>query len=351
MELADLRPIRISASTSNANESIPIVAAQAIHPSTRTTTRSRTSPDMIERDVFANALYKEALEGRLETFHRDIERVREGKWAERCCYIVIVAEYYTPNAKGKEETPWEDLLKAHVDELVLQSQSGGAASALYLVQGFCLVDRAWEIRGTGWARDVSREAWNPVQEKLAEARDAFLKGAALDPTDPTPYAFLQTIGRALDGREAAVRWLAEALKRDPFNFVALDSHRYTLMQKWHGNYSNESLDFAQAVTEKCPKTQVARVVLIKAFEEQFRDAALAVTPWVKKATLSILRDVYADNPEPPVNTLPEKLRFNNMMDWLKILVTLKVIDLHGRSLDELRDSILSRAQMVVNEIV
>ena len=153
-----------------------------------------------------------------------------------------------------------------------------------------------------------------------------LEAASLNEEDPTPYALLQTVALGFSGREAGEEWLRKALELDPKNYGALSKHAYLLMRKWHGKTARESIDFARAfVTRKeLDKSHPVQMLLIATLHRQYLDAAwpeadrkrMIQEQWVRNMTLGIFRNVYADNPNPPLCGLAQREMFDLMVKWL-----------------------------------
>eukprot|EP00568_Trieres_chinensis_P013710 CAMPEP_0183293562 /NCGR_PEP_ID=MMETSP0160_2-20130417/2201_1 /TAXON_ID=2839 ORGANISM="Odontella Sinensis, Strain Grunow 1884" /NCGR_SAMPLE_ID=MMETSP0160_2 /ASSEMBLY_ACC=CAM_ASM_000250 /LENGTH=608 /DNA_ID=CAMNT_0025454697 /DNA_START=88 /DNA_END=1914 /DNA_ORIENTATION=- len=282
-----------------------------------------TGMDLIAQDPFAKQIYEQGQEGKLDSYCEGIEEYRgNSMWDLRAKYATIVAESLISSAD------WEALVACH-----RAGSQDCVAAAVRLVEGEYMVNRAWQERGSGFSHTVSESMAQAFKQCLCQARDAFLDASALDPQDPSPYACLQKVALGLSGRTAGEGWLRECESRHQYNYKALTTHQYMLMAKWHGTRPRESLDYARKLTTQCPADHPIRIVMIKAFYYQALDAAwtksdrmkLIREPWVKTTTLDIFQKVYANNPEPPLDTLVEKEQFQMLIRWLLFLVENRVI--------------------------
>ena len=313
---------------------VPLVSAEPVV--LLATAKSRAYGSHIAQDPQAKKIVLEAGEGSLDTFVKEIDKFRSGKWDLRNLYIAVAADILVltdnKNDKKEMESFWDDLVEETATSPA--SPSSGTVAAIRLVQGYHLVYSAWEVRGSGFAYTVSAEAREKFRSMLSESREALLNAATLDVEDPTPFACLQTIGMALSGREAAEEWLQEARRRDQFNLSALSRHRYLLMRKWQGRHDTESLEFARRIAmEECPPDHISRMVLIDALRDQAIDQAWSKTkrdallrePWVTESTLDIYRCVFV-NQEAPLTTFFKKYQFEVMLGWLLTLVRAGLVD-------------------------
>ena len=335
----------VTTASATDDSEVPMVTAQPV--TAQRTKRRRynaTALDLIAQDPLARKILAEARVGKIDTFMVEIENFRGPmKWDLRAKYMLVASENLVVDEEN--QINWNELVSVH------QQSSPGLAAAIRVIQGDHLIDCAWDARGSGWASTVNAEAAVRFKALLEAARDALLEASTLDIEDPTPFALLQTIGMGLSGRPAAERWLQQSRQRDKFNFETLNRHRYLLMKKWHGRHDRESLAFALSISQEAPAHHLIQLILIKAMYDQYIDGAwtdkmrqsLIREPWVATKTLNILRSVYADQQEPPVNTLFEKILFRVMIKWIDVLVQNKVMPSQTRTQAL---AILSNAQRI-----
>jgi hypothetical protein len=154
---------------------------------------------------------------------------RDGRWDERGMTVEVVSEAMN---------------RAALDTWCASQPN---APEPFLLRGRHGIFWAWEARGSGAASSVSKEGWRLFEERLGIAQQDLERVTQMDPADPTPWAFLVTIARARDlGRDAAQRYLDEAVRRDPESFFANNNMLSFLAAKWHGSHE-EQLAFARGV--------------------------------------------------------------------------------------------------------
>lgn len=310
----------VVATTTSYNGDIPLVHAQSIPHAEQTNNkrscRKSVPLDLLAADNLALRIQNEAVKGRLDSLVNEIEDYRGGSWDLRHFYIDLAS-----NTLPSEGMDWDTLIESQKNKPQLQA-------ALCSVRGAYLTLLAWEARGTGWASTVTEEGGRLMKDFLLRAEASLKQAAALDPRDPTPFAFLQTVAKGLRGRAMAEEWLVEARARDLFHYPSLISHQDVLMKKWYGRTERESIEWVRDLVEKAPVNHPVRVLLIEALAKQAWDAAwsqssreaLMKEEWAKLSTVQIFQNVYRDNPEPPIKSIVEKKRFRAVKMWIGTLV-------------------------------
>ncbi|WP_328470778.1 hypothetical protein OHA21_05425 [Actinoplanes sp. NBC_00393] len=119
-------------------------------------------------------------------------------------------------------------------EVFRHDPGDGAAAAML---GACLTHVGWEIRGSGWAKDVSREQWDGFHARLREAEQVMIEGAARSPRDPAIWTCRLTTARGLEaGHAEARRRYDRAAEIDPHHYPAQTTLIQQLYPKWGGTW-------------------------------------------------------------------------------------------------------------------
>lgn len=138
---------------------------------------------------------------------------------------------------------------------------------------------AWTVRGAkgvhwGWqarggATDVDGDAWIEFQRRLGGADEDLARGAALDPTDPTPHCFRLIAARGLElGLDVIRERFDEVTELEPLHRAAHNHMIQALAPKWGG--SNDAMfEFARHVTATAPEGSAVHVVIAEAHIERW----------------------------------------------------------------------------------
>lgn len=120
-----------------------------------------------------------------------------------------------------------------IDDLIATAPR---SAALYTVKGLAYLDWAWEARGSGWAKDVARDAWQVVNDRLRQAEDFLDEAVDLDPAYlPARTALITmatTRGKSTDEK---LRRFDAAARIDPLNVRAHRATVVSLTKKWGGS--------------------------------------------------------------------------------------------------------------------
>ncbi|GAA1877862.1 DUF4034 domain-containing protein [Asanoa iriomotensis] len=121
-----------------------------------------------------------------------------------------------------------------------------------LVRGRSLISRAWEVRGSGWASTVGRDAGAEFQRLLVLAVPIYERAVSLAPADPMPWAHRLLLATALNApRDHVERCWAEVVARDPGHVEAHNMKFMYLCHKWHGSHE-EMFAFARQAAATAP---------------------------------------------------------------------------------------------------
>jgi hypothetical protein len=175
---------------------------------------------------------------------------------------------------------WDDrdffceLLAPKITRQALDAWCGGQGSQAdlglaHLARGRALIERAWEARGRGTADSVTEEGWQKMHERLQRAEQDLLRAAELDPTDPTPWAYLLTVAKGLNhDRATAEGWFQEAVRRDPTHYGAHTRMLSFLCEKWHGSHEL-MFSFARQAADNAPDGSDLITIVIDAHIERW----------------------------------------------------------------------------------
>lgn len=121
----------------------------------------------------------------------------------------------------------------------------------WLIRGVQLIQRAWDLQIKGdKIFTVGENERSVFQEKLQRAEQDLQMAAWLDPSDPTPWAYLikTGLGLSVGAKELENRFI-EACQRDPEHRYAHAFMMQSLSEKWGGLHAM-MFDFGRKVTSE-----------------------------------------------------------------------------------------------------
>ncbi|MER5888182.1 DUF4034 domain-containing protein [Streptomyces sp. NPDC001941] len=176
--------------------------------------------------------------------------VRDGDWRAASAYVAAAGEDWDARWSRTEflqelATDGDDWLRAWRRE-----EPGNADAAT--LHASLLVHRAWEVRGSGYAREVGDERMRRFQEMLPEAVEVARAAAALDPRDPGPWVVMITASRALapSRRQFGELW-ENLVARAPYHYAGHWQALQYWCAKWHGS-DRLMLRFARRAAANAP---------------------------------------------------------------------------------------------------
>lgn len=127
-----------------------------------------------------------------------------------------------------------------------------ANSAALTVHAWADVQRAWALRGGGWAEHTDETALLAFSAMLEHAEDKCVHAAEIAGADPTPWVVLLwlTIGQGRDRSDFDVVW-AQLRSRHPENRLGHVAALQYLSPKWYGSHA-EMYEFARAAPSSAP---------------------------------------------------------------------------------------------------
>lgn len=159
-----------------------------------------------------------------------------------------------------------DIPRPTFDQLVASHPSSSAA---YLLRGAHALAWGWQARGTGWGKSVTEEGWRLLRERTTDAIRNFEQAAALDPSDPTPWALMVRAGLGANwSKERARQAFEEGCRRDPEHWPL---YRYMLswtLPRWHGS-AEEAVAFARHAQAGAPPGSLRYGLMVYAHVDRF----------------------------------------------------------------------------------
>lgn len=120
----------------------------------------------------------------------------------------------------------------------LQAQPNADPWFVDMVGGNCLIGKAWEARGEGFADTVTEEGWKTFEENLKQARTCYTRAWRLHPEYPEAATGLIAIAKT-DGEGAGGetrKWFDRAVAAQ-FDYTgAYDSYAWALDPRWGGSF-------------------------------------------------------------------------------------------------------------------
>jgi hypothetical protein len=121
----------------------------------------------------------------------------------------------------------------------------------HLVAGRFYIEKAWRLRGNGYANTVSEAGWQGFNDSLEKARASLERAWALDKTNADIPTQMITVCMGLSlHRDTMEDWFDRAMSIDPNCYDAVSAKEYFLEPKWGG--SDEELI---AFGRKCVATK------------------------------------------------------------------------------------------------
>ena|GEM_PF-223380 len=137
----------------------------------------------------------------------------------------------------------------------------------WLLSGIFYIHSAWNIRGGGWAKDVSKDAWPKFKAMLEQARADLERSYRLNPNDPNSSCNLLIVARGLSyPREKMEGYFLNATSACLFHFGAHYHKLNYLMPKGHGT-QQEMYAFTMECMKFAEEHPYMGLVAVAAFEE------------------------------------------------------------------------------------
>ncbi|MFI9723981.1 hypothetical protein ACIHFE_30765 [Streptomyces sp. NPDC052396] len=208
-------------------------------------------------------------------------------WERRCHLVEIIAG---PAAK---EDGWLRAWQA-------ARPDDPDAAVVHAAAKVCL---AWEIRGSGWARNTTVEQFAGFHRVLREAQEDFARAEALAlPGDPTPYIQQIPLHKGLGAPHETLHKLwDEVTARAPYHYAAHCGALQYWCAKWQGS-AELARDFAaRAAASAPPGSLLTLLPVISWYEHHDSDAPSEAygRPETRALTDAALVDIAAARPDHP----------------------------------------------------
>lgn len=136
-----------------------------------------------------------------------------------------------------------------------------------LVRARSLLERAWEVRGGGWASTVRRAQWAEFARLADLADQANDRAMALAPDDPTPWVTrLRTQIARSAPRESVEETWRELTRRDPGHWEGHQLRLTHSCRKWSGSHE-QMYGFARSAAATAPTGSPLHVLPVRAAAE------------------------------------------------------------------------------------
>jgi hypothetical protein len=173
------------------------------------------------------------------------ERFPGGDWKLYRFYLAIAAPPGGPEPV-KERVDFNDRISKLTRWTAEKPDSIFANVALAKAQ----IGYAWELRGSGFAREVSEQELADFQEGLKRADETLNTMSAQRKDCVAWYTAKQSIGIGLGWDVAEMnRLLEEAISLEPLYHQVYERHAYYLLPRWHGA-AGEWEKFAETASSK-----------------------------------------------------------------------------------------------------
>ncbi|WP_051787238.1 MULTISPECIES: hypothetical protein [Streptomyces] len=233
-----------------------------------------------------------ASRGRWEPAARLLAATREKRdWALRGAYVGAFATVAVRPDGGEAAflTAWEQAV-------------GPDDPDLAAVRAEAVVELAWQLRGSAWAKDTSQERFRNFHGVLAASHGVIAHAVELAPEDPTPLLadVSAGIGRGRSHEEMRALW-ARITALDPYHCGAHLRALQYWCAKWHGS-EELATSFAREAAAAAPAGSLLTMLPLLAWLEHQPDIDKPPryrTPEVTALVDAALADVAAAHPDHP----------------------------------------------------
>jgi tetratricopeptide (TPR) repeat protein len=123
-------------------------------------------------------------------------------------------------------------IESNLDDWIRQFPESSNA---YAVRAEYYKTVGWNIRGYGWAKDVTEGQWRGMQEYFQKAMLDAVQGLKLDSRNLVCYDVLIAISMHYSEKSATRKFFDEAMKIDPGNLNIWVSYMWSLFPRWGGS--------------------------------------------------------------------------------------------------------------------
>ncbi|MEU1192769.1 hypothetical protein [Streptomyces sp. NPDC005859] len=195
-------------------------------------------------------------------------------WDERWARLQLLEQV------ARKDDAWLDAWRA--------AQPGNCDAAT--LHAYAVVRRAWEIRGSAYARDVPKWNMNHFRAMLWAAIEEARSAALLDPANPGPWVVMVMAARGARYVPSQFKPLWQGLiARAPHHYEGHSQALQYWCAKWYGSNA-QMMWFALQAVRKAPTGSPLAGVYLHALSEladRSPAVALAVTPVTRSALKQI----------------------------------------------------------------
>lgn len=175
--------------------------------------------------------------GDLESLERLYNEVKQpGRYTPQGNALVANFHHGTDRALGTPRDTGEAFM-VEVDAMTLDwTQKRPASPLVHWLRAQALVNRAWEVRGSGFSKEVAPQAWAAFTRHLESAVQHVANMSAVSLQDSTAYVELINAGRGLGWDLSRQEQLVVAgRQRNPDDLSLWHALLTSSLPKWQGN--------------------------------------------------------------------------------------------------------------------
>lgn len=219
---------------------MPCVQAQSSEQSellTRESIYSQAETALLSSDF-------EKLESYYSLYRQRTSRTPNGRWKLQLFYDGLFPVDYN------HEKDWTNFEA----KLLQWMKKYPRSPAAHIAYSSALINRAWYVRGDGYANEVPPEAWKSFHSLVELARVSLEESKEFASNDPQWYVQMLVVARVQGWSQLEVnKLLKDAVSKEPYYQETYQTAFEYLLPKWSGSFS-EAADFADdaaTITSKC----------------------------------------------------------------------------------------------------
>lgn len=162
------------------------------------------------------------------------------------------------------------------------------------MRGNYYISYAWHIRGSGFAKSVSKEAWPKFHAKLELARNDLEKSWQINSSDPNSSAYLILVAKGLGyPKEKMEQYYQNGISACSWHYGVCFQKLSYLKPKWHGS-SEEMFDFARQCLMYAEQYPYFGLIMVNALEEAHKNSAKDENILGKDEKWKFIEKIYAN---------------------------------------------------------
>ena len=153
---------------------------------------------------------------------------------------------------------------------------------LQLMRADLLTASAWDVRGTGWAKDVKEDAWPIFYDRLRQAEAEAAKAVAQGWSNFAIVRVMNSVALGLDYSDAEKdQWFELGKRLSPGDIRPYYSRAYALSPRWHGP-GDDVHGFTRQLKATGGWTDELPFLLINAYEDKWCGCAGASEQYLSR---------------------------------------------------------------------